>query len=178
MKNQILTKFLFTFKGHRWPNDEYSFLKKSTPRAPHTNRSNNNTNNNNVQIENDNSVITSFRKNVSFKNNNNSNRSVNLNDFLNVMSTRSAGAKMVGGGSAPPMTLTNNSSSNRFGFTNEELTLMCPVTLHHRIAFERHDIECRCRKQNVPYIHDVEFDYMLKLVPVNQMIIVVIVDSR
>ena len=83
----------------------------------------------------------------------------------------------MGGGSAPP-NIMNNSNPNRFTFTNEELILMCPVTLHYRIVFDRHDIECRCRKQNVPFIHDVEFDYMLKLVPVDQLIIVVIMDSK
>ena len=142
-------------------------------KTPRTSRHHTNTN---VHIENDTSTITSFRKNVTFQNN--QNRLVNLNEFLNVLTSRSlanSGTNLVGG-SAPPNI--SNSNANRFTFTNEELTLMCPVVLHHRIVFDRHDIECRCRKQNVPFIHDVEFDYMLKLVPVEQLIIVVIIDSK
>ena len=103
---------------------------------------------------------SSHRKNVSFAN---QNRLTNLNEFLKVLTSRSNGA--------------SNSATNRFGFTNDELTLMCPVSLHQRIIFDKHDVECRCRKQTVPFIHDVEFDFLMKLVPSDQTIIVVIVDS-
>lgn len=69
------------------------------------------------------------------------------------------------------------SRSSRF-FSNDDLNLMCPVSLHQKLAFERFDIDCKCRKQNVPLISDVEFDYFLRLVPLDQIIVVVITDSQ
>ena len=88
-----------------------------------------------------------------------------LNEFLNDVSNRNSGVVNASGPASARL------------YTNDELSLICPYTLHQRIVFDRHDADCRCRKQTVPNIHDVEFDYLLKFIPTEQLVIVVVTDS-
>ena len=59
----------------------------------------------------------------------------------------------------------------------ENLNMLCPVSLHYRIGFDRHDIECRCRKHFVPFVNDIEYDALIKLLPNEQLAVVCVVDS-
>lgn len=70
-----------------------------------------------------------------------------------------------------------SSKSNRF-FTNDDLNMLCPVSLHQKLAMEKYDVNCRCKKQIVPIITDVEFDYFLRLVPLEQIIVIAVIDSE
>jgi hypothetical protein len=62
--------------------------------------------------------------------------------------------------------------------TNDDLNLLCPVNLHFKMAFEKFDHDCRCKKQTVPCLFDLEFDYLMKMLPSDQLAVVVIIDSK
>jgi hypothetical protein len=65
---------------------------------------------------------------------------------------------------------------NKFSFSND-LNLLCPVSLHNKLVHGKLDVECKCRRQTVPFLNDVEFDSLMKLLPVEQLAVVVVVDS-
>ena len=68
---------------------------------------------------------------------------------------------------------------NPLYYTNEKLSMCCPALLHNRLAFNnKTGTECRCRKQTIPLINDVEFDALLKLLPREQLAVIVIIDSK
>ena len=67
--------------------------------------------------------------------------------------------------------------SNRL-FTNDDLNMLCPVSLHQKLIFDKYDVDCKCKKQIVPLISDIEFDYFLRLVPSEQMIVIAIVNTE
>jgi len=69
-------------------------------------------------------------------------------------------------------------SPNPFYYTNEHLSMCCPVLLHNRLAFNKNEIDCKCRKQKMPQINDVEYDTLLKLLPPDQLAVIVITDSK
>jgi hypothetical protein len=71
----------------------------------------------------------------------------------------------------------DNKSTSRV-MTNNDLNLLCPVSLHLKMAFEKYDHDCRCKKQIVPLIYDIEFDYILRMIPLNQLAVIVIMDSK
>jgi hypothetical protein len=68
-------------------------------------------------------------------------------------------------------------SNASYLLVNEDLNLMCPVSLHQRLANDKFDVECKCRRTNVPFINDLEFDYFIRLLPVEQLIVIVVIDS-
>ena len=66
--------------------------------------------------------------------------------------------------------------------------MCCPVLLHNRLAFNNKTgafgtdtvsvcSECRCRKQIIPMLNDVEYDQMLRLIPSEQMCVVVCIEE-
>ena len=61
--------------------------------------------------------------------------------------------------------------------TNERLSMMCPVSLHYRLAFDKTDMDCKCRRQTVPFINDVEYDVLLKRLPGDQLAVIAVTDS-
>lgn len=64
-------------------------------------------------------------------------------------------------------------------YSNEKLSMCCPVLLHSRLAFERDmAFECKCRKQSVPLLNDVEYDTILRIIPPEQFAIIVVVDQK
>ena len=63
------------------------------------------------------------------------------------------------------------------GMTNERLSQLCPVSLHYRLAFDKTDMDCKCRRQTVPFINDVEYDALLKRLPSDQMAVIAVTDS-
>ena len=67
--------------------------------------------------------------------------------------------------------------TNRSGRLIDEWNILCPVSLHQKLALSRFDTECKCKKFSVPVISDVEYDYLIRLLPVNQLVVVVIIDS-
>ncbi|RNA29347.1 hypothetical protein BpHYR1_032044 [Brachionus plicatilis] len=69
------------------------------------------------------------------------------------------------------------SKSNRL-YTNDDLNLLCPVSLHQKLAFDKYDVDCRCKKQIVPIVNDVEFDHFLRLVPIEQIVVIAVIDSE
>lgn len=75
----------------------------------------------------------------------------------------------------------SNGDLKPFTNSNEYLNMLCPVSLHEKLAFKKHRIdECRCRRLShikPPTIRDVEFDYFVKLLPPEQLIVVAIEDS-
>lgn len=72
-----------------------------------------------------------------------------------------------------------NVSPRRPYLSNEDLNLMCPVSLHEKLANNRYDIpECRCRKLHPPQLRDLEFDYFIRLLPTEQLAIVLVIDSQ
>jgi hypothetical protein len=64
--------------------------------------------------------------------------------------------------------------SNRF---IDEFDVLCPVSLHHKLAFGKFDTDCKCKKFIVPMVNDVEYDYLIRLLPAEQLAVVVIIDS-
>lgn len=75
--------------------------------------------------------------------------------------------------------LFNNLSPRRPYFSNEDLNLMCPVSLHDKLAYNRYEVaECRCRKLTMPIVRDLEFDYFIRLLPTEQLVVVVVIDSQ
>ena len=70
-----------------------------------------------------------------------------------------------------------NKSTSRM-MTNNDLNLLCPVSLHLKMAFEKYDHDCRCKKQIVPMIYDLEFDYLMRMLPTQQLAVIVIMDSK
>ena len=73
-------------------------------------------------------------------------------------------------------TLTNLKTNSRLIF--DQLNLQCPVSLHQKMAFSNFGIDCKCKKYLVPLVYDVEYDYFLKMLPPDQVIVVVIIDSK
>ena len=63
-------------------------------------------------------------------------------------------------------------------YTNEELMNLCPVWLHQRMAFNRHDMDCRCKKQFPPFIYDLEYDTSLRVLPTEQLAVITVIDSE
>lgn len=63
-------------------------------------------------------------------------------------------------------------------YSNEKLTMCCPVALHQRLVFNKTDMDCKCRKQVVPLINDVEYDMFLRVVPESQLVVIVVTDYR
>lgn len=64
-------------------------------------------------------------------------------------------------------------------FSNEDLNLMCPVSLHEKLAKNLYDVpECRCRKLHPPIVRDIEFDYFVRLLPQEQLAAVIVIDSQ
>jgi hypothetical protein len=59
----------------------------------------------------------------------------------------------------------------------DEFSFLCPVGLHQKIALSRFDSDCKCKKYQVPFIQDLEYDYFIKLLPPEQLTVVVIIDS-
>jgi hypothetical protein len=70
----------------------------------------------------------------------------------------------------------NTMLPNKFSFSND-LNLLCPVSVHNKLVHGKLDVECKCRRQTVPFLNDVEFDFLIKLLPVEQLAVVVVVDS-
>lgn len=68
-------------------------------------------------------------------------------------------------------------ASNRTSRFVDELNILCPISLHHKLALQRFDTECKCKKFAVPMIGDVEFDYLIRLLPSDQLAVVVVIDS-
>ena len=63
---------------------------------------------------------------------------------------------------------------------NIKLTLaeeQCPITLRYKILFDR-KIDCKCKRNVVPVIHDVEFDKFLQNTPPNQLIVIAVINSK
>jgi hypothetical protein len=63
---------------------------------------------------------------------------------------------------------------------NIKLTLaeeQCPITLRYKILFDR-KIDCKCKRNVVPVIHDVEFDKFLQKTPPNQLIVIAVINSK
>lgn len=72
-----------------------------------------------------------------------------------------------------------NLSPRRPYFNNIDLNLMCPVSVHNKLAFNAYEVaECRCRKLTTPIVRDLEFDYFIRLLPPQQLAVVVVVDSE
>jgi hypothetical protein len=64
--------------------------------------------------------------------------------------------------------------------SNQKLSFLCPVIFHNKLVFSKleNNTECRCRKQIIPFINDVEYDALLKILPPEQLVVVLITDSR
>ncbi len=54
---------------------------------------------------------------------------------------------------------------------------MCPIALRIKILLDRR-AECKCKKNIVPVISDIELDRFLKITPPDQLILIAIIDSR
>lgn len=52
----------------------------------------------------------------------------------------------------------------------------CPISVRHRILFDR-KIECKCKRNSVPLICDIEFDRFIKIMPPDQLLVVAIIKS-
>lgn len=72
--------------------------------------------------------------------------------------------------------ITKNAKDTPY-FTNEKLSLCCPNVLHMKLAFGQSDSECKCRKQIVPLIHDIEYDILLNIIPSEQLVVIAVIDS-
>ena len=98
-------------------------------------------------------------------------RSVNSN-IESLMLSGGGGTNLASGGWI-------NVSPRRPYLSNDDLNLMCPVSLHEKLAKSRYDVpECRCRKLAPPLVRDIEFDYFIRLLPSEQQAIVVVIDSQ
>lgn len=72
-----------------------------------------------------------------------------------------------------------NNSLNNFGkLTNERLSMCCPVLMHARLAFNKFENDCKCRKHLIPFINDLEYDKLLTILPSDQLAVIVIVGQR
>ena len=63
---------------------------------------------------------------------------------------------------------------------NIKLTLaeeQCPITLRYKMLFDR-KIECKCKRNVVPVIHDVEFEKFLQKTPPDQLIVIAVINSK
>ncbi len=65
-------------------------------------------------------------------------------------------------------------------FVNSELTSseeQCPLTLRYKILFDR-KVDCKCKRNIVPVISDVEFDKFLRVTPQEQLIVIAVMNSK
>lgn len=65
-------------------------------------------------------------------------------------------------------------------YTNNELTNadeQCPITLRYKILFDR-KIDCKCKKNVVSILSDVELDRFLRSSPPEQLIVITIINSK
>ena len=53
----------------------------------------------------------------------------------------------------------------------------CPVTLRYKMLFDR-KVDCKCKRNVVPIIHDVEFDKFLRITPSDQLIVIAVINSK
>jgi len=76
--------------------------------------------------------------------------------------------------------LKNNTDKavNSHYYSNEKLSMCCPALLHNRLAFNKNEVDCKCRRQTIPLINDVEYDTLLSLLPREQLVVIVIIDSK
>jgi hypothetical protein len=72
---------------------------------------------------------------------------------------------------------TAQATTGRINRFVDDLDILCPVSLHQKLAFDRYDTECKCKKFAVPLINDVEYDYLIRLLPAEQLSVVVAIDS-
>lgn len=73
---------------------------------------------------------------------------------------------------------TTNSMNGMNKFTNERLSMCCPALMHARLAFNRFENDCKCRKHLIPFLNDLEYDKLLSIIPSEQLVVVVIVGQR
>lgn len=104
-----------------------------------------------------------------------------VNDFNALKANASArllaaSNKSLGAGAGDQSLLVSARSVNAASMY-DDLNLMCPITVHQRMANENYEFECKCKKMNVPFISDLEFDYFIRLMPVEQLICIVVIDS-
>lgn len=73
---------------------------------------------------------------------------------------------------------TTNSMNGMAKFTNERLSMCCPVLMHARLAFNRFETDCKCRRHLIPFLNDLEYDKLLSIIPSEQLAVVVVVGQR
>jgi hypothetical protein len=52
----------------------------------------------------------------------------------------------------------------------------CPISLRHRILFDR-KVECKCKRNSIPLLCDIEFDKFVKIMPPDQLLVVAVIRS-
>ncbi len=62
-------------------------------------------------------------------------------------------------------------------YTNERLSMCCPLLMHSRLAFNRFESDCKCRKHLIPLLNDLEYDRLLSVIPTEQLAVVVVVSQ-
>ena len=106
-------------------------------------------------------------------------------NLINELNNSSSGGGGANSNQHHHLFMLNNSNSNnnngagvQASSINDNLNLLCPVSLHKMIAFGRFDHDCKCKNQFVPCVTDLAFDMLIRLMPVEQLLAVVVIDTR